>query len=109
MNCLQEEAEDYSVSLHIISMLVLTVVSFLGTLLPLVCLSMFRESGLALMSYFKMFGAGVLLSTALIHMLTPAVKLLSSPCLPKSISSYEGFAGSLTLMGLFGANLLQIG
>jgi solute carrier family 39 (zinc transporter), member 1/2/3 len=102
--------EEYNLNMHVLGLFVLLAVSFLGTLLPIICRKrMSKESGMNLMCYFKMFGSGVLLSTAVIHMFTPAVALLTNPCLSETFTSYSGWAGVLTLLGMLCANLLQVG
>jgi zinc transporter 1/2/3 len=41
-----------------------------------------------------LFGAGIILSTAFIHMFVPAVLLLTDPCLSAAFTEdYEAFAG----------------
>jgi ZIP Zinc transporter len=102
--------EGYNLHIHLLGLFVLLAVSFTGTLLPIICRKLMSNgNGLNLMSYFKMFGAGVLLSTAVIHMFTPAIELLSNPCLSETFTSYSGWAGVLALIGMLCANLLQVG
>jgi hypothetical protein len=68
----------------------------------------------------RLFGAGVILSTAFIHMFIPAVLLLTDPCLSAAFNEdYEAFAGlfpdmtNLTglfaMLGVFAMQIVQFG
>ena len=87
-------ALDYSVGLHIGAVFILLAVSLLGSLLP-VALHISSKSTLVLtlVKLGTFFGFGTILSTAFIHMLSPAAQNLSSPCLPAAWNDmYESWA-----------------
>lgn len=56
----------------------------------------------------KLFGAGVILSTAWIHMLTESVERFSSPCLDDAWKEYRSTAAAFALLGLFLTQYIQI-
>jgi zinc transporter 1/2/3 len=55
----------------------------------------------------KMFGTGILISTAFIHMLPPAVEMLSNPCLPDLFVLYENWPGTIFLFGFLFSHFIQ--
>jgi zinc transporter 1/2/3 len=61
-----------------------------------------------ILAFFKMFGAGIIISTAVIHMFGAAETSLTNPCLPDWFNKYHSWAGSVTLIGMLSACLLQI-
>ncbi len=55
-----------------------------------------------------MFGSGVILATALVHMLIPADQNLTNPCLSSVFTdTYTGFAGAFCLAAILFLHLLQ--
>ncbi len=56
----------------------------------------------------KMFGAGVILATALVHMLFPAVENLTNPCLPAGFGEYPALAHAICLFAVLALNLTQM-
>ncbi|KAJ1530022.1 hypothetical protein HK096_008940 [Nowakowskiella sp. JEL0078] len=57
----------------------------------------------------KLFGSGVILATAFVHMLVPAFQSLSDDCLPPFFNSdYGGWVGVFALFGVFFTHLIQM-
>jgi zinc transporter 1/2/3 len=99
----REDLLDYDLPLHIASIFILVGVSLLGSLSP-VLYSIYGPSSKGSQHYDSnakfmlrlglLFGAGIILSTAFIHMFVPAVLLLTDPCLSAAFTEdYEAFAG----------------
>lgn len=110
INCSASPFGYYDLNLHIVGLFIILAVSLTGTLLPLVYRKVVAETtGSKVMSHFRMFGGGVLLSTALIHMLKDSNELLTNECLPVMFTAYSSWSGAMTLVGIFFANLLQLG
>jgi solute carrier family 39 (zinc transporter), member 1/2/3 len=77
---------------HVAAVFVLLVASFLGVATPTIC----RYFGFAVdalgIQCIKLFGAGILISTALVHMLLPATQALGmEECLPEAFHEYEAY------------------
>lgn len=93
--CASEELVNYDLPLHIASVFILLGVSLLGSLGPVAirlsaAASPAAATAIRLGSYF---GFGTMLSTAVIHMMLPAVAALTHPCLPHTwTDSYEAWA-----------------
>ena len=101
--------ESYDIGFRIGALFILLGVSFLGTLIPLASRKVLNDRLYRnLLVILKLFGAGVLVSTALIHMLVPAILLSASPCLPQGLSVYASWPGAMVLFGLLVSNLLQL-
>lgn len=48
------------------------------------------------------------MSTALIHMITPAFEMLTNPCLPSVFAEYPTFATLFAMIGIFMTHLVQV-
>ena len=48
------------------------------------------------------------MSTALIHMVTPAFEMLTNPCLPSVFAEYPTFATLFAMIGIFMTHLVQV-
>lgn len=108
-DCDELDTGEYNMPLHIAAIFIEIGVSFLGTLLPIIGK---RSPRLRMSDYTfalaKNFGTGVILATAFIHMLCPAMKNLSNECLPKSFrESYEGWAGLFALLAVLTIQFIQ--
>lgn len=66
-----------------------------------------KTSGLAFQSA-KLFGAGIVLSTALIHMLTMANETLRKPCLEPLLGAYPPLANLSALIGTLLTHWVQV-
>ncbi|KAJ3122545.1 hypothetical protein HK098_002771 [Nowakowskiella sp. JEL0407] len=87
-------------------------VSITGVLIPIAMMKFFgqklQKDGTKFQS-LKLFGAGVILATALVHMLIPAFESLSDKCLPHIFSvDYGAWAAIFVLTGIFFTHLMQI-
>ncbi|KAI8817254.1 Zinc/iron permease [Fimicolochytrium jonesii] len=107
--CSADFEGDYSLTLHVAAVFILMGVSFTGTVLPIIgkkyCNMNFGD--LPFQS-LKLFGAGVILATALVHMYSPAQSTLTSPCLPQVFQDYGSWAGVIALVGMFFTHLVQV-
>eukprot|EP01116_Phalansterium_solitarium_P011069 TRINITY_DN26678_c0_g1_i1.p1 TRINITY_DN26678_c0_g1~~TRINITY_DN26678_c0_g1_i1.p1 ORF type:complete len:394 (-),score=106.31 TRINITY_DN26678_c0_g1_i1:793-1893(-) len=99
----------YDQPLHIGALFIILACSFLGTMLPIVAkrfpVLRVRDS---IFSCGKMFGSGVILATALVHMLSPAEQTLTSPCLPAVFTEdYTAFAGAIAMAAILIVHAIQ--
>jgi len=100
---------EYDLPFHIGAAFIICIVSFTGTMIPVlgkkVSILKFRE-----LPFYcgKMFGTGVILATALVHMLNPAVLNLTNPCLTVLFTEqYTSFAGAIALFAMFFVHFIQ--
>lgn len=86
------DTADWSVPMHVGAIFIVLVVSFLGIATTLIgdTFPKLRLSAYVL-SLFKTFGTGIILSCAMVHMLQPAVVSFASPCLPQSVFGEDGY------------------
>lgn len=79
----QDEDDDHNFRLHILGIVTLLATSSLGVLIPLLATKVhsFQLVPTLVLTLGRQFGTGVILATALIHMLPTAMSNLSSPCL----------------------------
>jgi len=100
----------YDLGLHIGALFIIMGCSLLGTTLPIIAskVQLFQLMGREglLLSCGKMFGAGVILATSLVHMLGPAMENLSNPCLPAVFQDYT-FAPAICLFAILSLQLIQ--
>lgn len=95
--------------LRVASIFIVFAAALLGALLPL----LIRRSASSrvptrLFSALKFVGTGVIVGTAWMHLLSPAVEILSSPCLEPRFGRFDwgsAIAG-MTLMAMFFVHLL---
>ncbi|PSC72115.1 Zinc transporter 5 [Micractinium conductrix] len=101
--------EGYNLGLHIGSIFILLGVSALGAGLPvLLHISSKSSFVLAVVKMGTYFGFGTILATAFIHMLLPANKNLSSPCLPESWNErYEAWAYLFVVLAIVFMQLID--
>lgn len=59
-------------------------------------------------SSLHLFGTGVILATALVHMLSPAQEALSDECLPRIFHDYESWAAAICLFSILITHLIQV-
>jgi zinc transporter 1/2/3 len=108
---LGEAEEEYSRPWRIAAAFILLGCSLAGPLLPVVAA---RWPKLlvpqALLRQGRAFGAGVILATAFIHMLTPASEKLTNPCLPPIFTDkYGAWAGAIAMTAALLVQLLEFG
>ncbi|KAJ3099420.1 high-affinity Zn(2+) transporter zrt1 [Phlyctochytrium planicorne] len=102
---------DYDQNLHITALFIIMGVSLLGVIIPVGATKL--HSGANINNLFfqcaKLFGAGVILCTAFIHMLSPAIELLTNPCLPTFFTeTYTSLASAIALFGALSTHLIQL-
>ncbi|KAG9408737.1 high-affinity Zn(2+) transporter zrt1 [Aphanomyces cochlioides] len=80
--------ETYDMPLHIAAVFIILGVSLLGSLFPVVSthIACLRKSQ-SIIALLNSFGFGVVVSTAFIHLIPPAVEIFNNPCLN---IGYEG-------------------
>ncbi|KAJ8331057.1 hypothetical protein QVD99_001140 [Batrachochytrium dendrobatidis] len=107
--CASEISGNYDLKMHIASIFIIMLASFIGTLLPILGKRFIRsDTGKTVITFFKLFGAGVILSTALVHMFLSSVHTLVHPCLPSSFTDFTGFAAVFAMVGIFLTHLVQV-
>lgn len=100
---------DGRLGLRISSIFVILAGSLIGSLTPVILArSPIRVPKLAFF-LAKFFGSGVIIATAFIHLLAPAVEALSSPCLAEGspITQYD-WAEGICLMTVFAMFLAEL-
>ncbi|KAG9239085.1 Zinc/iron permease [Amylocarpus encephaloides] len=98
-----DSGNDYDgrMGLRISSIFVIGLGSMLGALLP-VAAARTRRMRVPKLAFFitKHFGSGVIITTAFIHLLSPANEALNNPCNTGSITDYD-WAQGIALMTVF--------
>ncbi|KAF8817477.1 ZIP-like iron-zinc transporter [Phlegmacium glaucopus] len=101
VNCGSGGGADTSLHLRIASVFIILIGSVSGALFPVLAR---RSSWLhipkAVFDFAKYFGSGVIIATAFIHLLGPALDELGSPCLAPAWSVYP-YALALCLLSIF--------
>ncbi|KAL3423386.1 ZIP zinc/iron transporter [Phlyctema vagabunda] len=92
---------DGRIGIRISSIFVIGFGSLMGALLPVLAARNTRMH-VPPVAFFiaKYFGSGVIIATAFIHLLAPAIENLASPCLTGPITSYS-WAEGIALMTVF--------
>ncbi|CAK4642164.1 unnamed protein product [Aphanomyces euteiches] len=80
--------EPYDLPLHVAAVFIILGVSFLGSMFPVVAkhVACLRKNP-SILALLNSFGFGVVLSTAFVHLIPPAVETFNNPCLN---IGYEG-------------------
>jgi zinc transporter 1/2/3 len=102
----------YSVGMRVVSLVIVFFVSLLATLLPLLYRRYFKKKDKnaksnIVMSSLKLFGTGVLISTAFIHMFPPSVQIFENLCFPDVFRYYRNWPGTIFLLGLMFSHFIQ--
>ncbi|ORY61096.1 Zinc/iron permease [Neocallimastix californiae] len=106
----ENEGKTYPVGITIIGIAAVLLCSFLGTVLPIIFRkkSFFREDTL-LFSCIKLFGTGVILAVAFIHMIIPAGQILTSEYTYEIFyEKYTSFAGVFAILGIILTHVIQV-
>ncbi|KAJ7653132.1 ZIP-like iron-zinc transporter [Mycena polygramma] len=94
--------------LRVASVFIILVCATVGTLFPVLA---HRSKWLRVPKYVfdfaKYFGSGVIIATAFIHLLSPGLDELSSPCLSPGWSEYP-YALALCLLSIFSIFILEL-
>ncbi|KAH7102149.1 ZIP zinc/iron transport family [Auriculariales sp. MPI-PUGE-AT-0066] len=106
--CDQPEAPDDMFILRLVSIFVIFAASTLATLLPILAARARRRGGSSLLlEFFKHFGSGVIISTAFIHLLSPAFRALNSPCVARFWRQYP-WAEAIAMTAVFSLFLVEL-
>ncbi|ORX41997.1 Zinc/iron permease [Piromyces finnis] len=106
----EEDEEQYAAWVTILGIVGIIACSFIGTILPVIYSkkSIFKESSL-FFSCVKLFGTGVILSTAFIHMIIPSDQILTSEYTNKLFNEkYTSFAGVFAILGIVITHVVQV-
>ncbi|KAJ3330324.1 hypothetical protein HDU76_005964 [Blyttiomyces sp. JEL0837] len=108
--CAADFNDEYDTHLHIAALFMIMGFSFLGTMIPIIgsrFTNFAKITGLPFQCG-KLFGAGVIIATSLVHMLAPAVLTLNNPCLPTLFTTdYTSWAGAIALFAALTTHLTQ--
>ncbi|ORX84744.1 Zinc/iron permease, partial [Anaeromyces robustus] len=100
----------YGVAFHLYGLCLIILSSCIGTILPILLKNkkFFSVSG-TLFNSIKMFGTGVIITVAFVHMLSPADKMLSGDDAPEFFKeNYDAFSGVFAVTGIILAHGIQI-
>ncbi|GAA5820536.1 hypothetical protein JCM11251_003037 [Rhodosporidiobolus azoricus] len=99
---------DGRLGLRVGAIFIILSTSAFGTLFPIIS----RRSRLAIPELvykaFKFFGSGVIIATALVHLLTPAFESLGSECLAETGWSEYPYAAAICLASIFAIFLVEL-
>ncbi|BFZ64379.1 high-affinity Zn(2+) transporter zrt1 [Saitoella coloradoensis] len=97
---------DYNIPLRIGALFIILATSGIAVFFPVI-LRRFTKmtTGGIFFVVIKQFGTGVIISTALIHLLTHAQLMFASPCVGEL--EYEGTATSIVMAGIFIAFIVE--
>jgi len=108
-NELEHQEKVYPMSATIGGIIAILYCSFVGTILPIIFKKKYslREDTL-LFSCIKLFGTGVILAVAFIHMVIPAGQILASEYTYEVFTSYTSFAGVFAILGIILTHIIQV-
>ncbi|KAF9269088.1 ZIP-like iron-zinc transporter [Marasmius fiardii PR-910] len=94
--------------LRIASIFIIGAGATLGALFPVLAKgSKFLKVPQALFDFAKYFGSGVIIATAFIHLLAPALEAFDSPCLAEGWSDYP-YALALCMLSIFSLFVIEV-
>ena len=110
INCSTGNEYDGRLGLRVSAVFVILVGSLLGTILPIVLARSTRLQVPKLVFFIlKYFGSGVIIATAFIHLLAPAVEALGSPCInPDSPITQYPWPEGICLMTVFAMFFVEL-
>ncbi|KAF5374376.1 hypothetical protein D9758_004544 [Tetrapyrgos nigripes] len=101
LNCGSGGGADTYFSLRVGSIFIIGIGSTLGALLPVLARrSTWVKVPKSLFDFAKYFGSGVIIATAFIHLLSPALEALESECLSEGWHDYP-YALALCMLSIF--------
>jgi len=106
----EPNGKEYPISITFLGIAGVLVCSFLGTVLPIIFRkkSFFRENTL-LFNSVKLFGTGVILSVAFIHMIIPADQILTSEYTYELFNEkYTSFSAVFVILGIILTHIIQV-
>jgi zinc transporter 1/2/3 len=99
---------DYNMTHRIVVLISILAISLLATLLPLIYERASNSSNRKIyLSNWKLFGAGVLISTAFVHMFAPSVSIFTNKCFPDIFIYYRNWPATIFLSGLLFTHFVQ--
>ncbi|KAH7922321.1 ZIP zinc/iron transport family [Leucogyrophana mollusca] len=108
LNCSSGGGANTYTNLRIASVFIILASSSFGALFPVIAR---RTSWLhvpkGVFEFAKYFGSGVIIATAFIHLLSPALDELSSPCLSPAWQEYP-YALALAMLSLFSIFIVEL-
>ncbi|KAL4252037.1 ZIP transporter family protein [Abortiporus biennis] len=110
LNCGSGGGADTFLPLRIASVFIILVGSTFGALFPVLAKRtrwLDERMPKALFDFVKYFGSGVIIATAFIHLLDPALEELGSPCLSEKWSEYP-YALAICLGSIFMIFIVEI-
>ncbi|KDR76838.1 hypothetical protein GALMADRAFT_225700 [Galerina marginata CBS 339.88] len=108
LNCGNGGGADTFKGLRIASVFIIALGSFMGALFPvLAARSKWLHVPPAVFDFAKYFGSGVIIATAFIHLLSPALDELSSPCLDPSWLIYP-YPLALCMLSIFSIFIVEL-
>ncbi|OQS03929.1 Zinc (Zn2)-Iron (Fe2) Permease (ZIP) Family [Thraustotheca clavata] len=97
--------EDYNMALHVGAIFIILACSLAGSALPVLSQKFSCTKQMTfIMQFVNAFGVGVVISTALVHMLPPANEALNNECLNMS---YSGLANVIAVVAVMLMQWLQ--
>ncbi|VUC29552.1 unnamed protein product [Clonostachys rosea] len=108
--CMATNEYDGRLGIRISSIFVIFIGSMLGCIGPLLLRRFSNNSALSSCFFAaKFFGSGVIIATAFIHLLAPAIAALYSPCLdPDSVITTYPWPEGICLMSVFAMFFVQL-
>ncbi|KAJ2161185.1 hypothetical protein GGF46_001697 [Coemansia sp. RSA 552] len=106
--CYEAGVEDWNTGLHVGAIFIVLAVAGLGVFLPV--LSHFvpqLHMPRTVLTLGKHLGTGVIIATALIHMLPGAMSSLGNPCIGNRMGNFGGWPGVLAMMAIFAMHLIE--
>ncbi|KAF8967704.1 ZIP-like iron-zinc transporter [Flammula alnicola] len=108
LNCGSGGGSDANLNLRVASIFVILVGSCSGALFPVLAKrSPWLHVPKSVFDFAKYFGSGVIIGTAFIHLLSPGLDALSSPCLAAPWHEYP-YALALCLLSIFAIFIIEL-
>ncbi|KAH8103845.1 ZIP-like iron-zinc transporter [Cristinia sonorae] len=108
LNCGDGGGADTFFGLRVASVFIILVGSMFGALFPVLARrSKWLKVPTSVYDFAKYFGSGVIIATAFIHLLDPAIEELGSPCLDPKWGDYP-YALAFALLSIFSIFIVEI-
>ncbi|KIK78402.1 hypothetical protein PAXRUDRAFT_36647 [Paxillus rubicundulus Ve08.2h10] len=108
LNCGNGGGADSHTSLRIASVFVVLIGSSFGALFPVLAKkTRWMKVPDVVFNFAKYFGSGVIIATSFIHLLSPALDELGSPCLSPAWQQYP-YALALAMLSLFSIFIIEL-
>lgn len=100
--CASGAVANYNLGLQIGGVFIILIVSAIGVVLPMASKysKRFQMTEYAVL-LSRLFGAGVILSTGFVHMLSHASENFTNPCSPENVRHFGALSGVLALLAIF--------